>query len=202
MLQDLLASQVIARGSGEAIVSGDRRMSFAALDEASTRLGAALADRGVRPGDRVVMLLPDCTEFVVVFLGIVKAGAIAVPVDTRFAAPEVGCILGDCAPRVAFIHSTTSETFGRAAVPVRNVFAVDGQDFGPLVSLHPRRRIALPAGLEACVICYAPGSAGKPVGTVLTHADCCAPEPGRQLAALGGMLDMLRLGSTLVIPTR
>ncbi len=221
-LQDFLAAQVVARGSEEALVCGERRMSFAALDEASTRLGAALADRGVQPGDRVAMLLPNCAEFVVAFLGIVKAGAIAVPIGTRLSAPEVGYILGDCAPRVAFIHSTTRDTFERAAVPVRNVFAVDSHDFGPLVSLHQRRRIALPAGPDACMICYTSGTTGEPKGAVLTHANYFVPNgwinavqwgvcasdrhlittPLTHRTAFGRVVNMVCLGSPLVILPR
>ena len=218
-LQDFLAAQVLARGAEEALVCGERRMSFAALDEASTRLGAALADNGVSPGDRVAMLLPNCAEFIVVFLGIVKAGGIAVPIGTRLTAPEVGYILGDCAPRVAFIHSTTRDTFERAAVPVRRVFAVDSQDFGPLVALHQRRRIELPAELEDCMICYTSGTTGKPKGAVLTHANYFVPNgyinavqwgvsaadrhlittPLTHRTAFGRVINMLCLGSPLVI---
>ncbi len=218
-LQDFLAAQVIARGSQEALVCGNRRMSFAALDEASTRLGAALADRGVAPGDRVALLLPNCAEFVIAFLGIVKAGAIAVPVGTRLAAPEVAFILRDCEPRVAFIHSETRATFERAAVAVRNVFAVDSQDFGPLVALHPRRRIELPAFVEDCMICYTSGTTGEPKGAVLTHANYfiangyinavqwgvtpadrhLVTTPLTHRTAFGRVINMLCLGSPVVI---
>ena len=218
-LQDFLAAQVTARGSQEALVCGSRRMSFAALDEASTRLGAALADRGVSPGDRVALLLPNCAEFVVAFLGIVKAGAIAVPISTRLAAPEVAFILQDCAPRVAFIHSETRALFERAAVPARNVFAVDSQDFGPLAALHPRRRVELPASLEDCMICYTSGTTGKPKGAVLTHANYFVPNgyinavqwgvthadrhlvttPLTHRTAFGRVINMLCLGSPIVI---
>ena len=218
-IQDFLAAQVIARGAEEALVCGARRMSFAALDEASTRLGAALADRGVAPGDRVAMLLPNCAEFVVAFLGIVKAGAIAVPIGTRLAPAEVAFILRDAAPRVAFIHSDTRETFAHAGVDVRHVFAVDGHDWGPLVSIHAKRRIELPAGAEDCMICYTSGTTGSPKGAVLTHANYFVPNgwinaaqwgisaadrhlittPLTHRTAFGRVINMACLGSPLVI---
>jgi long-chain acyl-CoA synthetase len=221
-LQDFLAAQVRLRGGEEALVCGAKRMSFAALDEASTRLGAALADRGVAPGDRVALLLPNCAEFVIAFLGIVKAGAIAVPIGTRLAAAEVAYVLRDCAPRVAFIHAETRATFDQAAVPVRYVFAVDGHDFGPLVAIHQKRAIVLPASVEDCMICYTSGTTGNPKGAVLTHANYIVPNgyinavewgvsaadrhlittPLTHRTAFGRVVNMICLGSPVVIPPK
>ena len=218
-IQDFLAAQVIARGGDEALVCGARRMSFAALDEASTRLGAALADRGVAPGDRVALLLPNCAEFVVAFFGIIKAGAIAVPIGTRLTAAEVAYILKDSSPRVAFVHSDTKELFAKADVAVRYVFAVDGHDWGPLVSIHQKRRIELPASVEDCMICYTSGTTGSPKGAVLTHANYFVPNgwinaaqwgisaadrhlittPLTHRTAFGRVINMACLGSPLVI---
>ena len=218
-IQDFLAAQVIARGGDEALVCGARRMSFAALDEASTRLGAALADRGVAPGDRVALLLPNCAEFVVAFFGIIKAGAIAVPIGTRLTAAEVAYILKDSAPRVAFVHADTKELFAKAGVAVRYVFAVDGHDWGPLVSIHQKRRIELPASVEDCMICYTSGTTGSPKGAVLTHANYFVPNgwinaaqwgisaadrhlittPLTHRTAFGRVINMACLGSPLVI---
>ncbi len=218
-IQDFLAAQVIARGGDEALVCGARRMSFAALDEASTRLGAALADRGVAPGDRVALLLPNCAEFVVAFFGIIKAGAIAVPIGTRLTAAEVAYILKDSAPRVAFVHADTKDLFAKAGVDVRYVFAVDGHDWGPLVSIHQKRRIELPASVEDCMICYTSGTTGSPKGAVLTHANYFVPNgwinaaqwgisaadrhlittPLTHRTAFGRVINMACLGSPLVI---
>src|SRR4051794_18947311 len=75
-----------ARGSDPAIIStdGDRVTgitSFAALDEQSNRLANALRAKGVRPGDRVAIVLPQRVETAVVHIAVYKLGAIAVPLS-------------------------------------------------------------------------------------------------------------------------
>ena len=100
-LPAFLAAQVVQSPARIALVCGTERLSFAELDERSSRLAAALAALGVGVGARVAIYLPNCTEFVLAFIAIVKAGAIAVPIGTRLTAQEVAYILEDSAPRAA-----------------------------------------------------------------------------------------------------
>ena len=69
-------------GGKTAIALGDRRLSYAELDEASNKVANALIKMGVSKGDRVAMLLPNSPEFAVIYFGITKIGAVAVPLDT------------------------------------------------------------------------------------------------------------------------
>ena len=66
-------------GEKTAIALGDRRLSYAELDEASNKVANALIKMGVSKGDRVAMLLPNSPEFVIIYFGIIKISAIAVP---------------------------------------------------------------------------------------------------------------------------
>ena len=91
----------------EALICGALRLSFAQLDTRSDQLAAALHARGVGVGDRVAVLLPNCAEYVLAFLAILKVGAIAVPIGTRLTPSEASFILADCAPRAMFIHPET-----------------------------------------------------------------------------------------------
>src|SRR5262245_1707067 len=63
--------------------------SYAELDDLSDRFAALLAARGVRPGDRVGVFLPNCPYFIVAFWGILKAGAVHVPVNPMFRPAEL-----------------------------------------------------------------------------------------------------------------
>ncbi|HJQ83111.1 MAG TPA: AMP-binding protein, partial [Candidatus Binatia bacterium] len=69
--------------------AGVRSLTFAELAAATTRFAALLDAVGVRPGERVLIRLPNCIEYPIVFLGALKHGAIPVPTSTLLTAEEV-----------------------------------------------------------------------------------------------------------------
>jgi long-chain acyl-CoA synthetase len=96
-LVDMLRRSVQAGPGREALaeVGVERRLTYRELWDAAARVAGGLAEEGVRPGDRVAILLPAGIEWVLGFLGIQLAGAVAVPVNTRFADPEIEYVLSD-----------------------------------------------------------------------------------------------------------
>ena len=78
----------------------DGRLTYARLWERAQRVAGGLAARGVRPGDRVAIRLPNGNDWCLAFLGAQAAGAVAVPVNTRFTDAEAGFVTGDCGARV------------------------------------------------------------------------------------------------------
>ncbi len=99
-LKSILENTARRSGDKTAIVFGERRVSFAKLDEDSNSFAHALLKLGVKKGDRVMMLLANSPEFASVFFGIMKVGGIAVPLDTRYVANEVASLGNDCTPKV------------------------------------------------------------------------------------------------------
>ena len=222
-LPAFLAAHASATPDREALVCEGLRMSFGELDRSSSCLAAALARHGVGVGDRVAIYLPNCAEFVLAFLAIVKLGAIAVPVGTRLTAAEVGYVLADSAPRAAFIHPDTRATFVAAGNTPPVVIAVDARtphelDLQALVTSHAPGRFDPPVEADDCMILYTSGTTGKPKGAILTQANNFIPgyinavqwgltAADRQLittplthrTAFGRVINMLCLGTTLVI---
>ena len=102
-LAAFLAAHALATPGREAVVAvgnaGDVRLSFSQVDEQSTRLACGLASRGIAVGDRVAIALANRAEFVVAFMGVVKAGAIAITLNPKLSPPEVAYILGDATPK-------------------------------------------------------------------------------------------------------
>ncbi len=96
-------------GKKTAIVLGDRRLSYAELDEASNKIANALIKLGISKGERVAMLLPNSSEFVIIYFGIVKAGGIAVPLDTRYKVGELASLFASCQPKVLVAESPSLE---------------------------------------------------------------------------------------------
>ncbi|WP_235981464.1 class I adenylate-forming enzyme family protein [Novosphingobium aerophilum] len=106
----------------EAIVFPDRRVTYAALDQAARRWARALIALGVEPGQHVGLLMPTCVEFIEAFCGIAMAGAVAVPINARYQAHELAYVARD-ADLVALITAgrmTDSLDYGErvcAALP-------------------------------------------------------------------------------------
>lgn len=95
---DALAWGAQTHGSREAVVHGAARLSFADLARRADAFGAGLLARGVRPGDRVGVWLPDCIEWIVARWAITTIGAVLVPINTRFRDADLGYVLrqSDC----------------------------------------------------------------------------------------------------------
>ncbi|MFF5446615.1 class I adenylate-forming enzyme family protein [Streptomyces sp. NPDC012888] len=110
----------------------DGRLSYAETDALSDSLAGHLADRGVRPGDRVAVMLQNTPHFVLAVLAAWKAGAVVVPLNPMYKAGEVRHVLADSgAAALVCERSAWSEFLGAAAAgtPLRTVLTADDRDF-------------------------------------------------------------------------
>jgi benzoate-CoA ligase family protein len=89
------------RGAKVAIECGDERVTYQQLLENTNRVGNALLALGIRPEERVLLLLLDAPEFLYSFFGAIKIGAVAVPVNTQAKPQDYEYILNDCRAHVA-----------------------------------------------------------------------------------------------------
>jgi long-chain acyl-CoA synthetase len=87
-----------------------RAADYAQLDALSDQLAAGLRERGLRPGDAVGLQLPNLPQFLVAYFGILKAGAVAVPMNVLLKAPEVAFYLGDSNARAFITWAVCSPT--------------------------------------------------------------------------------------------
>ena len=106
----LMLEETANQYSGKtAIVFGERRVSYAELDETSNKIANTLIKIGIRKGDRVATLLTNSPEFVAVYFGIIKTGAIAVPLDMEYKIAELQSLFGNCQPKVLVAESSALE---------------------------------------------------------------------------------------------
>ncbi len=99
----MLRDSVLASPDAEALVEvGGGRMSYAGLWDAAARVSGGLRAAGIRPGDRVAIRLPNSIGWVLAFFGGLLAGAIVVPVNTRFTEEEAGYVVGDSGASFVF----------------------------------------------------------------------------------------------------
>jgi long-chain acyl-CoA synthetase len=158
-------------------------MSYAELDQASDRVAANLQSLGVNPGDTVGIQLPNIPQFLMAYFGVLKAGAVAVPMNVLLKAPEVAFYLGDSGAKVliTFAGFLDDAAKGAAEAGVKDVFAVGVDDsnekakpFEQLLatasgteSPHPVFETREPQ--DTAVIIYTSGTTGKPKGAELSH---------------------------------
>lgn len=164
------------RGEGVALVAGNRRMTWGALEQQVMRLAGGLHSLGVRPGDRVALLLGNDIEFVVAAFAILAAGAVIVPLSTRDQAPGVAYILRDSGATVliheAHLHDRVPAAEDAPEL-MRRVSVAGNSDgsigFESLLHGEPlEASVAVPEeGLA--LIMYTSGTTGAPKGAMLTH---------------------------------
>ncbi|MDI6103467.1 long-chain fatty acid--CoA ligase [Actinoplanes sp. NEAU-A12] len=144
-----------------AMIFGERRMTYAALFERTSRLAAALRRAGVGPGDRVAYLGPNHPSFVETMFATWALGAIFVPLNFRLTPPEIEYQLRHSGA-VALIH----------ALPVASEVAVTVDLSGYEAFLAEPARFDEPVGLDgvACIL-YTSGTTGHPKGAMLTHGN-------------------------------
>ncbi|MEV6350631.1 amino acid adenylation domain-containing protein, partial [Actinoplanes sp. NPDC051851] len=143
-LPELLARSVARFPGSVALVGADRSWTFAELDDRSSRIAAELVRRGVRPGDRVAVMVPRSLELFAFWLGVSKAGAAFVPVDLSYPQERIDFLLADAVPRL--------------------VVTAEGWDDLPVGVVPPVTVLDLPA-----YVIYTSGSTGRPKGVVVPH---------------------------------
>jgi long-chain acyl-CoA synthetase len=130
-----------ARGTRLALAWPGGALTWDELDRRAAQCAGALAARGVRPGDRVALALPNGWEFAVAFLGVLRLGATVAPINPRLTGHELAAITADLAPALT-------------------VTALPGAGAG---------RRPCSAAVAPALILYTSGSTGRPKGSVFSH---------------------------------
>jgi benzoate-CoA ligase family protein len=102
---EILQHNLGSRASKTALTTPDRSLTFAEADAEASRVANALRRRGVRVGDTVGLLCLDTAEWATSFFGCLKAGAVAVGMNTLLTPGELAFILNDARPRVLVVHA-------------------------------------------------------------------------------------------------
>ena len=158
-------------GDRPAVRLDDRVLSHAALDDATARVATLLRAQGLRPGDRVGVMLPNVPAFPVLYYGVLRAGGVVVPMNPLLQAREVAHYLGDSGARAVFAwhaFAAAAEEGARAA-GARCVPLAPDTTAQLLASVEPDPAVADVDGDDTAVILYTSGTTGSPKGAELTH---------------------------------
>ncbi|HEV7365268.1 MAG TPA: class I adenylate-forming enzyme family protein, partial [Gemmatimonadales bacterium] len=214
LLPDLLHSAARQSGGSGGAVCGTDRRTYAEIDLWSERLGRALIRCGVRPGDRVVTVLPNCLEFLTAAFGVWKARGVFVPEYTGIPPVTLGRILADARPTALIVDRSVAERLeeirdvlvgvGVRTILVRErppelsaIHSIAVESLDAILESDEESEISLPtkgSRHDIASITYTSGSTGTPKGVMHSHESW--------LAAAEFTRDFLRLSEhdAVVIP--
>ncbi len=169
-----LARRAALGGERPALVDGPRRLDYAGLEQRTARCAAWLAGRGVTPGERVALLLGNRSAFLETLFATARLGAIAVPINTRLAPPEIRHQLDDSEPRVLIHEAELAATVHKACAgggpPERLAAGGTPDDYeAALAACAPRKAVAPVSPDDPMLILYTSGTTGVPKGALLPH---------------------------------
>jgi long-chain acyl-CoA synthetase len=181
-LMELLYAQAEERADHTALVYGEERIAFADLVERIERLASGLAQRGIRPGDAVGLVLRDDPWFVTSFHAITALGAIVVPVNPAFKQAELEFSFRAAGVAAVISDERATGVCERIAaglngeVRVISTSSAHGQadTLDVLLEEGSAERLAPRGPDETFVYQFSSGSTGRPKRVPRTHGQCAA----------------------------
>ena len=170
-------------GDKPVLIFQDRAITYAQLDAEIDRIAAGIATLGVKPGDRIGLLVQNTPNFVASYVAIARAGGVTVPMNTMFTAEEVSYILADSEARVVIVSESFLPSVEglRETLPMLEHVVVVG-DRAPIGAMTLDQLVGAGGAVpdvapnpdDLACLPYTSGTTGKPKGAMLTHRNLTA----------------------------
>jgi long-chain acyl-CoA synthetase len=177
-LGTILQAAAADRPKHVAVRLDERVLTYAQLDRAARGVATSLRARGLQPGDKVALLIPNVPEFTIAYFGILYAGGAIVPINVLAAAPEVAYFLADSEARLLIAHplfaapaKAGAEEAGVPLVLAGGGAGTDGDTLEEMQRAEPIDGLVATPADGTAVILYTSGTTGKPKGAELTHSN-------------------------------
>ena len=163
-LPELVAGAADRFGDAEAVVDGPLRLSFADLYDRIRCAAGAFAEFGIAKGDRTAVWAPNCAEWIVAAFGLLTAGGVLVPVNTRFKTEEAADIITRSGAKAVlvqqgFLGAEYVAPSGVPAIDLKSDFLASGMPFSRPVE-----------STDISDIIFTSGTTGRPKGVMMNHS--------------------------------
>jgi long-chain acyl-CoA synthetase len=172
-LATILTDTAAEHGDRTAFKLDDVELTYSVLEGSSARIAALLKSKGLQPGDRVGLMLPNVPYFPAIYYAILRAGGIVVPMNVLLKGREVKFYLSDSGAKLLFAWHDFGEAAEKGAEEAgAEAILVKPGEFEQLVMEHePDTGMADRAADDTAVILYTSGTTGTPKGAELTHSN-------------------------------
>ncbi|MEU4650329.1 FadD3 family acyl-CoA ligase [Nocardia fluminea] len=161
-IPEMVLSAADRFGDAEAVVDGSQRITYVELADRIRRAAGAFAQAGIDKGDRAAIWAPNSVEWIVAAFGLLTAGGVLVPVNTRFTAAEADDVIGRSGAKIVLAQQGFLGRDYLAQVPtidLKSGFLSSGSPF--------ERKVG---GADIADIVFTSGTTGKPKGAMMNHA--------------------------------
>lgn len=176
----ILELQAYNRPDKKALIIDDKAVSYREINKRANKIGNSLISLGVAKGDRVALFLPNCREFIEVFFGALKIGAIVLPMNILYKERELDFLLNNSSAKVVVTLDENIKTIKniKTKLPsLKQVVTIDGISTYPdivelqkIVENADDKLIACDLDPDdTATILYTSGTTGNPKGSMLTH---------------------------------
>jgi acyl-CoA synthetase (AMP-forming)/AMP-acid ligase II len=165
-IPEMVLSAADRFGDAEAIVDGSLRLSFADVADRVRTAAGAFAEFGVRKGDRVALWAPNSAEWIIAAFGLMTAGGVLVPVNTRFKAEEAADVVARSGAKAVLVQNgflSQDYTLDVPTFDLKSDFLLRAAPFGKA----PQEWLS---GDDVSDVIYTSGTTGRPKGAMLCHS--------------------------------
>lgn len=179
---DWIRKRAVLSSEKTAVIFEGREFTYQHVNERTNRFAHAIADKGIKKGDRVAVLFHNCHQFLEVYFAAAKLGAVFVPLNFRLVGPELEYMLNDCMAEMLIFNHDFAEAVDsiRTSISVKgkNFIQVDGNtppwalDYEGLLAGYPASEPEIKEEVELGdpqMIMYTSGTTGLPKGALLSH---------------------------------
>ena len=177
-LSEILRASAHKHPNRTAIVFGSKKISYKALNDSTDHIAAGLMDLGIKEHDRVAIFLYNCPEFVISYYAILKAGAVAVPINYMFKIEEARYILQDCEASCIVTSRAYIDMAEELRLRVDSLKKIicTARYKDHVIDIHKIKKTDTSAldnltvnQHDLAVILYTSGTTGYPKGAMLSH---------------------------------
>ncbi|MGW6250123.1 AMP-binding protein [Peribacillus butanolivorans] len=153
-----------------AVQLGTRQLTYSALVDSMNQIANGLSNVEHSSKSNIAILMSNCVEFIQIFVGVVKAGLIPVPLDPKWSASEIRYVLTKCEPALLFIEGSLADKVEEKGVPTI-IVEPDGteDDFSNWLASNAVEEPITPLINEVLFLGFTSGTTGTPKGYIRTH---------------------------------